>query len=265
MSRLARPSRDGIDWTREEAILAFDLYCRIPFKKTKANNPQVIALAHVLQRTPASVARRLGNFGAFDPELAKQDISGLTHTSKLDEVIWREFNSDWAKLVLEADRIRLERTGQSLPTDLEQITAEMLGPTERETKGKQRIYQDFFRASVLSGYNERCCMCGLPHPEVLTASHIIPWSVREDTRVNPENGLCLCASHDRAFDRELITIGTDFTIMLCRRIKKSRDPASQFLFSAVEGKRILLPDRFTPRQEFLSWRVDRFLKKETVA
>src|ERR1700733_12029819 len=118
MSKPAKPSRDGKDWTREEAILAFDLYCRIPFKKTKSNNPEVIALAQVLQRTPASVARKLGNFGAFDPELAKQDISGLTHTSKLDKTIWHEFNSDWGSLVVEADRIRLERTGQSFSTAL---------------------------------------------------------------------------------------------------------------------------------------------------
>jgi putative restriction endonuclease len=261
----ANPVRDGKDWTREEAILAFDLYCRIPFKKTKANNPQVIALALILQRTPASVARRLGNFGAFDPELAKRHIFGLSHTSKLDEAIWHEFNTDWSKLVVEADRLRLERTGQSFYTTLEQTAATEFGPTERLTIGKQRIYQDFFRASVLAGYNEQCCICGLPHPEILTASHIVPWSAREETRVNPENGLCLCASHDRAFDRELITIGTDFSIMLCKRIKKSRDQASQSLFSAVEGKRISLPDRFTPRQEYLSWRVDRFLKNETVA
>lgn len=244
--------------------MAFDLYCRIPFKKTKANNPQVIELARVLRRTPASVARKLGNFGAFDPDLAKQNISGLSHTSKLDKAVWHEFNSNWGKLVVEAERIRLERTGQSFSTALEQTTVEKIGPTERETKGKQRIYQQFFRASVLSGYNERCCICGLPHPEILTACHIIPWSVREDTRVNPENGLCLCASHDRAFDRELIAIRTDFSIILCKRMKKSNDPASLFLLSSIEGKRILLPDRFTPRQEFLSWRVERFLKKQTV-
>lgn len=265
MSKGAKPSRDGKDWTREEAILAFDLYCRIPFKKTKANNPEVIALAQVLQRTPASVARKLGNFGAFDPELAKQDISGLTHTSKLDKTIWQEFNSDWGSLVVEADRIRLERTGQSFSTASEQADSGKLGPTEREIKSKQRIYQDFFRTSVLSGYNQRCCICELPHPEILTASHIIPWSVREDTRVNPENGLCLCASHDRAFDRELIAIRLDFSITLCNRIKKSRDAASQFLFSAIEGKRITLPDRFAPRGEFLTWRLDKFLKKEAAS
>lgn len=254
----AKPARDGMDWTREESVLAFDLYCRIPFKKTKANNPEVIALAQALQRTPASVARKLGNFGAFDPELKKQGITGLSHTSRLDEVIWYEFNSDWGELVIEADRLRQQKTGQTLSTEFEPVIPEITGPTERVTTAKQRIYQNFFRASVLSGFNRQCCICGLPHPEILIASHIVPWSVQEDARVNPHNGLCLCASHDVAFERGLIGIGIDFSILLCDRVKESKDSASQSLFGAFEGKSIVLPDRFIPREEFLSWRLSKF-------
>jgi putative restriction endonuclease len=259
MTRSPKPLRDRKDWTREEAVLAFDLYCRTPFRKTKANNPDVIALALSLQRTPASVARKLGNFGAFDPALKKLKISGLTHTSKLDRAIWQEFNSDWANLVIEADSIRQQITGESRSSEPD-APIEISGPTEREVTGKQRIYQSFFRASVLSGYNQQCCICGLPHPEILIASHIIPWSVREDVRVNPQNGLCFCASHDLAFERELIGIGIDFSILLCERAKESKDPASQFLFRSYEGKRILLPDRFTPLPEFLGWRLDKFMR-----
>jgi len=139
MGNFGKPARDGKDWSREESILAFDLYCRTPFSKTKANNPEVIRLAHALQRTPASVARKLGNFGAFDPELKKQQISGLIHTSKLDKAIWNEFNSDWGKLVIEADRIRQQVTGQSLSDEPEQPTPAICGPTERATTAKQRI------------------------------------------------------------------------------------------------------------------------------
>jgi putative restriction endonuclease len=259
MSASSKPLRDGKDWNREESVLAFDLYCRIPFRKTKANNPDVIALAQNLHRTPASVARKLGNFGAFDPTLRKKQISGLTHTSKLDRAVWQEFNSDWANLVIEADRIRQQITGQSRSIEPEK-PIEIIGPTEREVIAKQRIYQGFFRESVLSGYDQRCCICGLPHPEILIASHIIPWSVREDVRVNPQNGLCLCASHDLAFEGRLIGIGLDFSILLSKRAKESKDLASQFLFSTYEGKRILLPDRFPPRPEFLSWRLDKFIR-----
>ncbi len=77
------PRNYGAPWLRDELILAFDLYCRIPFKKTKASNPEVISLAKLLDRSPAAVARKLGNFGSFDPELQKQQVTGLLHASKL--------------------------------------------------------------------------------------------------------------------------------------------------------------------------------------
>jgi len=257
-----KPARYGMDWTREESILAFDLYCRIPFRKTKANNPDVIKLAHSLERSPAGVARKLGNFGAFDPELKKQDITGLTHTSDLDEAIWQEFNANWGALVMEADRLRRQKTGQSLSDEVDPTLPDVVGPTERITTAKQRIYQSFFRASVISGYNRQCCICRLPHPEILIASHIVPWSVREDARVNPQNGLCLCASHDLAFERGFIGISADFSILLSDKAKQSKDVSSQSLFGAFEGKKIVLPDRFIPRGDFLSWRLAEFTKRQ---
>ena len=263
MSTSTKPARDGQMWSREESILAFNLYCQIPFSKTKASNSEVIELAVILHRTPASLARKLGNFGAFDPELKRRQISGLTHTSKLDKEIWDEFNADWNALVLEAERIRQQTSNQPSLVEPDQSISEIIGPTERETKIKQRIYQDFFRASILAGYNHRCCICGIPHSEILIASHIIPWSLREDTRVNPENGLCLCASHDRAFDSELLTIGTDFSVILSEKLKKSIDRASQSTFQIYDGKKISLPDRFAPRIEFLNWRLSVFLQKHS--
>jgi putative restriction endonuclease len=45
-----KPHRYGLPWEREELIIAFDLYCRIPFRKTKANNPKVQELAACLER-----------------------------------------------------------------------------------------------------------------------------------------------------------------------------------------------------------------------
>lgn len=255
-----KPARYGLDWSREESILAFDLYCRIPFKKTKANNPEVIKLAQTLQRSSASVARKLGNFGAFDPELKKHAVTGLVHTSKLDEAIWNEFNSDWSRLVIEADHLRLQMTDEPLSDKLEPAITEITGPTERLTTAKQRIYQNFFRTSVLSGYNQQCCICGLPHPEILIASHIIAWSIHENARVDPKNGLCLCASHDLAYERGLIGIAADFSIVLGNRVKKSKDISSKSLFGAFEGKRISLPDRFIPREDYLIWRFEKFIK-----
>jgi putative restriction endonuclease len=254
-------SSAGAKWSRDELILTFDLYCRIPFSKTKANNPAVIDLARILFRSPASVARKLGNFGAFDPELKKKGISGLTHASKQDKVIWDEFNSDWGRLVVEAATIREQKTGKPNIMGDDIGIPVVSGPTEREGVARQRIHQDFFRASVLAAYNEQCCVCRIPHRELLIASHIIPWNIRDDTRVNPENGLCLCATHDRAFDHGLMAIGTGFTLILCDRLRKSPDPASTTVFRSYDGKHILLPDRFLPRREFLRWHLENIFSR----
>lgn len=54
-------------WTREELILAFNLYLKIEFGKTLKGNPKVIALANILGRTPSSIGMRLGNFASVDP------------------------------------------------------------------------------------------------------------------------------------------------------------------------------------------------------
>jgi putative restriction endonuclease len=108
MKRTTQESRYGALWSREELILAFELYCRIPFQKTKANNPAVKELADLMGRTQASVARKLGNFGAFDPALQKLDISSLTHTGKLDREIWDVFRADWNSLVWEAKLLAAE-------------------------------------------------------------------------------------------------------------------------------------------------------------
>ena len=43
--------RDGEKWSREEHILAFNLYCKIPFGSIHMHNPRVIELAWLLGRT----------------------------------------------------------------------------------------------------------------------------------------------------------------------------------------------------------------------
>jgi putative restriction endonuclease len=43
-------------WTREELILAFNLYCKLEFGQIDQTNPAVIALADLLGRTPGPMA-----------------------------------------------------------------------------------------------------------------------------------------------------------------------------------------------------------------
>lgn len=239
----------GTPWKREELILAFDLYCRIPFRKTKASNPEVQKLAKLINRTPASVARKLGNFGAFDPELKKRNISGLSHGSKLDREIWDEFHKNWNTLVLKARSLR-----QSLGDAFEEATEIVYpkGPSERKVLSKQRIHQSFFRQAVLSSYENTCCVTGIVIPECLVASHIVPWGVDEHYRTDPTNGLCFSATFDRLFDSGLLTITSDLKVCISSKLMKTVG-ASFELICSYHMHPILPPKRFLPSHDRLAW------------
>jgi len=254
MSGKKQPSRYGTLWTREELILGFDLYCRIPFKKTKADNPGVTELARLLRRSPASIARKLGNFGSFDPELQRQEITGLVHAGKLDKEIWDEFNSDWNRLVLEAQRLKLELGGRD--ESQKQAGSDFLGPegpSERETMRKTRIHQAFFRDVILSSYDDTCCITGLRIRECLVASHIVPWSVSEEYRTDPHNGLCLSATFDRLFDRGLITVTSELSVLVSGRLRGASDKRIDEMVCKYHDAPIVRAERFLPSAAHLEW------------
>jgi len=249
----AQPSQYGQPWTRDELVLAFDLYCRVPFKATKASNPAVVELAHILNRSPAGVARKLGNFGAFDPELRKRRIVGLTHGSKLDREVWDEFHHDWAKLIQRAARLRAHFRADLSIAPLPSNIDGPQGPSERVASAKQRLHQFFFREAVLSSYESSCCVTGLRVREVLIASHIVPWSEDERRRADPTNGLCLSATFDRLFDAGLLTIESDLTIRLSRQLQGQSERAVATLVLPYHRQAIKRPVRFMPCEECLQW------------
>ncbi len=256
MKRIGQESRYGELWSRKESLLAFELYCRIPFQKTKANNPAVKELANLLGRTPASVARKLGNFGAFDPALQRLDITGLTHTSKLDREIWDEFHADWNNLVWEANLLR-NKLGHAPP--VRPAFKLPSGPSETTRLTKQRVHQAFFRDAVLSSYDSSCCITGLAVPECLIASHIVPWSEDERFRTDPENGLCLSATFDRLFDAGLMALTSDLTICFSSRVVRSQSSVTQDLLLRYNNCPIRKPNRFLPSLERIEWyRKNRF-------
>ena len=159
--------------------MALYLYCQIPFAQTKTSNPEVVKLAQVLERTPSSVARKLGNFGAFDPLLAEKGIVGLVHYSKADKDIWQEFYGRWDVLVEESQMLLVGVTVETaFATEQEPETLPPLvlptGPTTQPRLVMTRLYQSFFRKAVLASYGNRCCLCGMELKPLLVGSHIKP-------------------------------------------------------------------------------------------
>jgi putative restriction endonuclease len=244
------------NWTRDELIVAFNLYCKLPFGQLHAKNPRVVELARVLGRTPGSVAMKLVNFAALDSTHRQRGVSGLANTSKADRQVWDEFNGNWADLVAESEKAHLALTGKDLALSAPEDAADVpgSGETERQQMVKVRLGQSFFRETVLASYGSRCCVCVLPVAPLLVASHIVPWAARPDLRVNPRNGLCLCALHDRAFDRGLITIDGALKVSVSRRlVAHLPDDVIDKMFMAYRGHPIRLPEKFRPQEEFLAY------------
>jgi putative restriction endonuclease len=119
---------------------------------------------------------------------------------------------------------------------------------------RARVNQGFFRAAVLAAYDEQCCVTGLAIPQLLNASHIVPWAVDTKNRTNPQNGLCLNALHDKAFDCGLLTVTTDLRVKLSDKLKTNRkDNAAREFLQKFEGVQIRRPRHFAPDAKFLQY------------
>ena len=70
--------------------------------------------AQLIGRTPAALNLKIGNLGSFDPVLKEKGITGLAHTSKMDEDIWNEFWDNPEKLAYESEKIISELKHQSI-------------------------------------------------------------------------------------------------------------------------------------------------------
>lgn len=244
-------------WTREQTIIAFKLYCEIPFGQAHSRNKDVQEVARIIGRTPGAVARKLGNFGSLDPELKARGIVGLSNRSKLDEEIWNEFHEDWSKLVLLSAELIAKREKKKLVDVVDKEYRPEGVDVLRSVK--QRLNQGFFRMSVLAAYENTCCITGLKVPELQIASHIVPWNVDKKNRTNPHNGLCLNALHDKAFDKGLITISKDYKIIVSRQLNKE-DSAIKNLLMKYHNKSIIKPHKFLPELEFLEYHNDSIFK-----
>ena len=87
--------------------------------------------------------------------------------------------------------------------------------TEALREALDRVGQDLFRKKLDERWHNRCAVTGVSIREVLRASHIKPWAASSDReRLDPNNGLLLCANLDALFDKGLISFHTDGKILI---------------------------------------------------
>ena len=258
----------GKPWTYDELMIAMNLYCKLPFVQLHRGQPLIVSVAEKLGRTSSSLAMKLVNLASLDPFHQARGVKGLSGASSADRAIWAEFHGNWNQLGLASEerlqKLLGEGAAEAQPTASKAHRRALpkdkyprlvpTGPTEKVQSTRVRLGQRFFRQSVLASYNSRCCITGTPVPELLVASHILPWGSHPEQRLNPCNGLCLAQTQDAAFDRGLISFDNDFCLIVGKRLKEFLpDVALEQNFLAYEGKPLQMPDKFLPDVEFMRW------------
>lgn len=232
------------DWNTDEQLLALRLYCLLPFGKLHQSNPDVIAVSESIGRTPSAVAMKACNFASLDPAL---DRKGLGNVSQADKNLWTSFQLDSDAIATQAEIVFENTVSASVEADKVNTIEPPQGETEFVRHVRTRRVQSFFRRAVMVGYDYSCAISGLSIPDLLIASHIIPWSIDEKRRADPTNGIALNALYDRAFDRGHIAISDDYHILLSKNLQNHMkdNEAVDELFK-IEGKQLNLPHRFLP-------------------
>lgn len=258
----------AVKWTREDFLIALNLYCKLPFGKLHRRNPIIVETAERMGRTPNSLAMKLCNFAALDPVLQARGVRGLPGATKQDRAMWNEFHSDLSLLGIESEELLHDLFTKDQTMDVDLLAydkvrlVEPTGPTETQSASKVRRGQQFFRQAVLTAYDVRCCITGIQEPRLLVASHIKPWATFPAERLNPSNGLCLSTLHDSAFDSGLITLDDKLSVVLSSRLRSHFPQAAmEQNFGAFEGKPIRLPDKLAePSLEFLAYHRERIFQ-----
>lgn len=251
-----------VNWTEEQTKRALYLYFQLPFGQIHKGNPEIIALAASLGRTPSSVAMKLANFASIDPQITSSGRKGLSGTSALDRQVWHEIDGDWTKLVAEMGEyheVELTRKTDRLRDGGSFDYRVFDGPTTTRAEVELRRGQNFFRRAVLANFEDRCCVTGIADARLLVASHISPWGSDIANRHNPRNGLSLSATFDKAFDKHLMTVTPDLTIRLSSQLLQHRDGRTRRYFASFEGRNLQKPTHLMPDVRLLSDHNARFV------
>jgi putative restriction endonuclease len=251
-------------WTHDELLAAFYLYLQLKPSEIRDESAAVSQFANSVKKTTKSVAAKLRTFTQLDPVLSTQSTRASDNVTVLDKAIWDEFQSNWTSTTLIACEAYEDVVGTYEAAAVGQVSAADAAYFFKEGETKEALVQVrknqyVFRKAVLSSYDSTCCITGLTNERLLIASHIIPWTADKKNRLNPENGLCLSALHDRAYDQGLITVLPDYSVKVNQLLIDER--GNNFLNDALlsfDGKSIRLPGRFRPDPNFLASHARRF-------
>ncbi len=125
---------------------------------------------------------------------------------------------------------------------------------------KQRLHQASFREAVITAYNGRCALSGLPESLLLDAAHIVADKDEQFGQPVVPNGIPLSKIHHAAFDAHLIGIDPDYRLHVSERLLGQHDGPMLESLKRLSGGTIHLPnrDQDRPDRDRLALRFERF-------
>lgn len=216
-------------WTREELILALDLYMRTPHSPASKTSKEVAELTAILGKLAAlrgsetgpkfrnenGVYLKMMNFRRFDPDFLAQGKKGMQRGGKLEEEVWQEFSTNLAALRNAADLIRASVSDGAVLADLQRINVddgqgvEEGGFTYRLHKRYERDRKvvDQKKALTLNQFGYlRCECCGFDFGQrygalgfgYIEAHHRKPvFKMKPGERTRPDDLALLCSNCHR--------------------------------------------------------------------
>lgn len=118
--------------------------------------------------------------------------------------------------------------------------------SEIERTTKQRIGQSALRNTVLNNYANTCALCEIHQSDLLVCSHIVPWTIDSDNRLNPTNAILLCSLHDSLFDKGYFSLDDEYNLVLSNK-------ADNVISHILTGSIFKPPAKDAPSFSFLKY------------
>lgn len=195
------------------------------------------------------------DFGA--PNQTSYPLKGFCSAALSSLIKYAEYEQQ----VVEADDIVAHET------DARKISKKLVAHFDLAKEGedevsqtKRRKGQDYFRRMILFNYGGHCALTGIDVPQLLLASHIVPWKNSTPLqKLSPENGICLSALYDKAFDKGLITFSPDdYSVQFSSALREceTKEYYDKY-FGIIEGRKLMVPEEYKPNRDFLAYHRDK--------
>jgi len=210
------------NWTREEVVLALDLYHACGGQTPGPSDDRVRALSGTLRAFPHhSQAARQESFRNPDGVAFKlQNLrsvatgGGLTNTSKTDREVWEEFGGDPARTHELATLIRQSIVivdDLPVPEDEEEFSEGKSATNVHIRRERNKKVRKEVIAQRLKHDGLACDLCGIDGSKVdpemresmFECHHVIPLSVIGETKTKVKDMALLCANCHRLLHRAI--------------------------------------------------------------